>query len=75
MLSPNLKILFVINPISGTKAKIAWEPAIRKHFVGLSHTIEFFLLSGKDDATSLKYWFEKLKPDRVIEVVVVGTIS
>lgn len=71
----NLKILFVINPISGTKAKIAWEPAIRKHFVGLSHIIDFFLLNGKDDATSLKYWIEKLQPDRVIAVGGDGTIS
>ncbi|MEJ7674134.1 MAG: hypothetical protein WKF59_15925 [Chitinophagaceae bacterium] len=41
--APNLKILFVINPISGTKAKIAWEPAIRKYFIGLTHSIEFFI--------------------------------
>lgn len=75
MPAPNLKLLFVINPISGTKAKIAWEPAIRKHFVDLSHTIEFFLLDGKDDATSLKYWIEKLQPERVIAVGGDGTIS
>ena len=71
----NLKILFVINPISGTKAKIDWEPAIRNHFINLPHSIEFFLLDGKDDATSLKYWIEKLQPEKVIAVGGDGTIS
>ena len=72
---PNLKILFVINPISGTKSKIDWEPAIRKYFVGLLHSFDFFLLDGKDDATSLKYWIEKLQPERVIAVGGDGTVS
>lgn len=75
MSATNLKILFVINPISGTKSKIAWEPAIRKYFVNLSHNFDFFLLDGKDDATSLKYWIEKLQPERVIAVGGDGTVS
>ncbi len=70
-----LKILFVINPISGAKGKIAWEPAIRKYFEGLEHSFDFFLLDGKDDATSLKYWIEKLQPERVIAVGGDGTVS
>ena len=75
MSASNLKILFVINPISGSKSKIDWEPAIRKHFVDLFHSFDFFLLDGKDDATSLKYWIEKLQPDRVIAVGGDGTVS
>ena len=75
MSASNLKILFVINPISGTKAKIAWEPAIRNYFVTLQHSFDFFLLDGKDDATSLQYWIEKLQPDRVIAVGGDGTVS
>ena len=74
-LSPRLKILFVINPVSGTKAKIAWEPAIRNYFVNLQHSFDFFLLDGKDDATSLKYWIQKLQPERVIAVGGDGTVS
>ena len=70
-----LKILFVINPISGAKGKIACEPAIRKYFENLPHSIEFFLLDGKDDATSLQYWIEKLHPERVIAVGGDGTVS
>lgn len=75
MPSSGLKILFVINPGSGTKTRIAWEPAIREYFTNLHHNIEFFLLDGKDDATSLKYWIEKLHPDRVIAVGGDGTVS
>lgn len=73
--SPVLKILFVINPGSGTKSKIAWEPAIRNYFTSLHHTFDFFLLTGKDDATSLQYWIEKLHPERVIAVGGDGTVS
>src|SRR5215212_1556675 len=71
----NLKILFVINPLAGTKSKIAWEPAIREYFVNLQHSFDFFLLTGKDDATSLQYWIEKLQPERVIAVGGDGTVS
>lgn len=70
-----LKILFVINPGSGAKSKIAWEPAIRDYFVNLQHNFDFFLLTGKDDATSLQYWIEKLQPERVIAVGGDGTVS
>lgn len=71
----SLKILFVINPASGSKSKIAWEPAIRKYFTNLQHKFDFFLLDGKDDATSLKYWIEKLQPQKIIAVGGDGTIS
>ncbi len=71
----NLKILFVLNPVSGGKKKIDWEPLIRNYFKNLSHTIEFFVLSGKDDAGSLKFWFEKFQPQRVVAVGGDGTIS
>ena len=71
----NLKILFVINPRSGTKGKIAWEPAIRNFFTNLQHSFDFFLLDGKDDATSLQYWIKTLNPQRVIAVGGDGTVS
>jgi diacylglycerol kinase (ATP) len=71
----SLKILFVINPTSGAKSKIAWEPAIRKYFTNLQHKFDFFLLDGKDDATSLKYWIEKLQPQKIVAVGGDGTIS
>ena len=71
----NLKILFVLNPVSGGKKKIDWEPLIRNYFKNLSHTIEFYVLDGKNDTDSLKYWFEKFHPDRVVAVGGDGTIS
>ncbi len=71
----NLKILFVLNPVSGGKRKIHWEPLIRQYFKNLSHTIEFFVLTGQHDRDSLRYWLEKFKPHRVIAVGGDGTIS
>jgi diacylglycerol kinase (ATP) len=76
MKSPsNLKILFIINPISGGKTKINWEPIIHKYFKSLSHTIEFFILTGKEDASSIQYWIKKFSPERVIAVGGDGTVS
>lgn len=71
----NLKILFVLNPVSGGKKKIDWEPLIRNYFKQHTHTIEFFVLSGEGDESSLNYWFKKFQPDRVVAVGGDGTIS
>jgi diacylglycerol kinase (ATP) len=70
-----LKILFVINPGSGAKSKKNWETITREYFKPLPHTIEFFLLTGKNDAASLKYWIGQFKPDRVVAVGGDGTVS
>ena len=75
MTMPILKILFVVNPQSGTKGKIMWEPTIRQHFKDLPHIFDFFLLDGKNDAVSLGYWIERLHPDRVIAIGGDGTVS
>ncbi|MEP7253023.1 MAG: diacylglycerol kinase family protein [Ginsengibacter sp.] len=71
----NLKILFVLNPASGGKRKISWEPIIRKFFSGRKDIIEFYELRGNDDSDSLKYWFNKFSPQRVVAVGGDGTIS
>ena len=73
--SINLNILFIINPASGGKKKTDWEPIIRQYFKPLTHTIEFFILSGKDDDLSIQYWIQKLSPQRVVAVGGDGTIS
>jgi diacylglycerol kinase (ATP) len=70
-----LKILFVINPISGGKKKINWETIIRNYFKNLSHTIEFYVLSGKDDTGSLDYRIEKLQITRIVAVGGDGTVN
>ena len=71
----SLKILFVINPGSGTKSKTDWETVTRNYFKHLQHHIEFFLLSGKNDADSLQYWIKNFMPDKVVAVGGDGTVS
>lgn len=73
--SSNLKILFIINPASGGKKKIQWEPLIRKHFAQLSYQIDFFILTGKGDAASINHLIKKLAPAKVVAVGGDGTIS
>jgi len=71
----NLKILFVLNPVSGGKKKINWEAAIRDYFKDLIHTIEIYILKDKDDTGSIKYWIEKLQITRIVAVGGDGTVS
>jgi YegS/Rv2252/BmrU family lipid kinase len=69
------KFLFVINPISGGKQKDDFEDAIKKHFEQLPHSIEFFLLNGKNDAQRLQQTLEQVKPHKVVAVGGDGTVS
>jgi YegS/Rv2252/BmrU family lipid kinase len=73
--SGQLKILFALNPISGGKSNQNWETAIRKYFKDLQHTIEIFMLDGEHDAESIRYWIDKMKPDRVVAVGGDGTVQ
>ena len=73
--SSTLKILFVMNPVSGGKKKVNWESVIRNYFKNLPHTIEFYVLSGKDDTGSLDYWIDKLGITRIIAVGGDGTLT
>lgn len=70
-----LKLLFVINPISGGKEKHDWEAGIREYFKEESHSIEIFLLSGKDDKISIQHHIDSVKPDRVVAVGGDGTVK
>jgi diacylglycerol kinase (ATP) len=70
-----LKFLFIINPISGGKQKTDYQAAIKKHFEALPHSIEFFLLDGKNDAQELQQTLEKVKPHKVVAVGGDGTVS
>jgi len=73
--SSDLNILFIINPSSGTKKKIHWEPLIRNYFKQLPYHIDFFLLRGEGDAVSIRHWITKLAPQKVVAVGGDGTIS
>lgn len=68
-------VLFVINPISGGKQKTDHEAAIKKYFTDLEHTVEFFVLDGKNDAPRLQQRIEKVKPQTVVAVGGDGTVT
>lgn len=70
-----LKILFVINPISGGKKKQDWEASIREFFLSQPHSIEIFLLNGQTDLESVQHWVKTFEPDRVVAVGGDGTVS
>lgn len=69
------KILFVINPVSGGKEKQDWEAAIRNFFKDLPHTIEFYLLTGKNDAVSIMHHITTIQPQKVVAVGGDGTVK
>ncbi len=73
--SSNLNILFILNPVSGGKKKIQWEPLIRDFFKPLPHTIDFFFLTGKDDSNTIKQIIKQSSPQKVVAVGGDGTIS
>jgi diacylglycerol kinase (ATP) len=70
-----LKLLFVINPVSGGKEKNDWESSIRGYFKEKPHNIEFYLLTGTDDKTSVQHHIESIKPSRVVAVGGDGTVK
>jgi Sphingosine kinase and enzymes related to eukaryotic diacylglycerol kinase len=73
--SEKLKILFVINPKSGSRSRIDWPSTITDYFRSMEHTIEIFLLNGKNGADSLKGKIQSFNPERVIAVGGDGTVS
>lgn len=70
-----LKLLFVVNPVSGGKEKADWETAIRQYFKEQPHNVEFYLLTGTDDKRSVQHYIESIKPDRVVAVGGDGTVK
>ncbi|MFL5809309.1 MAG: diacylglycerol/lipid kinase family protein [Flavisolibacter sp.] len=70
-----LKLLFIINPVSGGKEKHNWEASIREYYKDRSHNIEFYLLTGKNDKISIQHHIERINPDRVIAVGGDGTVK
>jgi diacylglycerol kinase (ATP) len=69
------RILFIINPVSGGKAKTDWEDQIRSTIHDSIHEMEFFLLTGKEDESSVRNHIERVKPDRVVAVGGDGTVK
>jgi diacylglycerol kinase (ATP) len=70
-----LTLLFIINPVSGGKSKTNWEEEIRTYFKTSPHNMEFFLLTGKDDSTSIAHHIDSVNPHRVVAVGGDGTVK
>jgi YegS/Rv2252/BmrU family lipid kinase len=70
-----LKLLFIVNPISGGKEKNDWEASIREHLKDKPHEPQFYLLTGENDSQSVKHHIESYSPDRVIAVGGDGTVK
>jgi YegS/Rv2252/BmrU family lipid kinase len=69
------KLLFVVNPVSGGKEKRDWEASIREYFKEKPHHIEFYLLTGKNDKTSIQHYIDRMRPDTVVAVGGDGTVK
>ena len=69
------RILFIINPVSGNGAGADLEKTIREYFKDGPHATEVFELTGTDDASSIKYWIDTWKPDRVVAAGGDGTLN
>ncbi|MFC5409795.1 diacylglycerol/lipid kinase family protein [Larkinella bovis] len=70
-----LKFLFAINPISGGQDKSEWEVGIHNFFEKHPHTVELFLLDGKNDNEELPKQIALHQPDRLVAVGGDGTIK
>ena len=76
MESPDtLKILFIINPVSGGKDKHDWITIIQDYFKPLPHVIDLVILDEKHDVVFLQDHIRKFHPNRVIAVGGDGTIT
>ncbi|MBD0331253.1 MAG: diacylglycerol kinase family lipid kinase [Chitinophagaceae bacterium] len=71
----SLKLLFIINPVSGGKEKTNWEAQIREYFKDSPHNMDFYLLTGKSDKASIEHYIKKITPDRVVGVGGDGTVK
>lgn len=71
----SLRILFVLNPVSGGKHKANLEQSIRDYFRDRPDQFECYNTTGKDDLESVRYWADSWKPDRVVAVGGDGTLK
>jgi diacylglycerol kinase (ATP) len=70
-----LKLLFVINPVSGGKDKSDWEGAIHAFCQQFTHTADLLMLTGEGDKLLLKNRVLAFDPDRVVAVGGDGTVK
>lgn len=72
--TPDLKLLFVINPGSGSD-KTDWPLQIREYFASFNHNIELFELPDPCDLFKIKQKIGECHPDKVFAVGGDGTVK
>ena len=70
----SLKILFIINPISGSNT-INWAVEITNYFSAFDHTIQLYLLTKTCNVQTIKDKIDLFKPHQVVAVGGDGTIK
>lgn len=70
----SLKILFIINPISGSNT-INWAVEITNYFSAFDHTIQLYLLTKTCNVQTIKDKIDLFKPHQVVAVGGDGTIQ
>lgn len=70
-----MRLLFVINPVSGGKKKADHATLIRNFFKDRTETIEICILDGPASGQELKKTIRQWHPDRVVAVGGDGTVK
>jgi len=68
-----MKLLFVINPISGGKNKKSFIRNAEEYCEKYGIPYEYFYTTGEDDINKLKVTVEEISPDRVVSIGGDGT--
>ncbi len=74
MTQDNLKLLFIINPISGNNTT-DWSAVITNYFASTNHVIELYLFTKGCSLATIKERIKLFSPHRVIAVGGDGTIK
>lgn len=69
------KLLFVVNPNSGGKSRQDYETLIKEYFKTLHHNVNYYVLTGKNDASAIKKIVSSFKPGKVVAVGGDGTLN
>jgi diacylglycerol kinase (ATP) len=70
-----LKLLFVINPVSGGVDKADWAAAIEAYFAETVHQTRLVYLTGQHDAALIQHELRSWVPDRLVAVGGDGTVK
>jgi diacylglycerol kinase (ATP) len=71
----SIKILFVLNPVSGGQSKANWETFLTTYMKDKGLDFEVFHTTGKADRESIRHYVKTLHPERVVAVGGDGTLK